>query len=72
MSKILSDIRSIFYYFRFWVLGPATALIGYEIHRSIFWALMDMVFIPLAWVKWFVFHEVTITIIKSAFSFFTK
>lgn len=49
-----------------------TAMIGYQIHSSTFWAIMDFIFWPLAWVKWFIFHEVTLSIIKEAFSWFLQ
>jgi hypothetical protein len=49
-----------------------TAMIGYQIHSSGFWAFMDFIFWPLAWIKWFIFQEVNLTIIKSAFDWFLK
>ena len=49
-----------------------TAMIGYQIHSSTFWAIMDFIFWPIVWVKWFIFHEVTLSIIKEAFSWFLK
>ena len=54
-----------------WIfVGILTALIGYQIHHSFFWSVMDYLFSPFAWIKWFIFQEVNLTIIKSAFSFF--
>lgn len=50
----------------------ATAIIGKEIHGSIFWAIVDFFFAPLVWLKWLICEEVNITIIKSAFAFFLK
>lgn len=47
-----------------------TAIIGYHINNSIFWAIIDWMFWPFAWVKWLICHEVSISIIKEAFSFF--
>jgi len=56
-----------------WVIFDiATAMIGYRIHGSIFWSIMDFIFSPLAWIKWFIFQEVNLTIIKETFSFFFK
>lgn len=49
-----------------------TAMIGYQIHSSTFWAIMDFIFWPIVWIKWFIFHEVTLSIIKEAFSWFLK
>lgn len=49
-----------------------TTMIGYTIHGSIFWGIMDFFFAPLAWIKWLVCHEVTISIIKETFPWFFK
>lgn len=58
-----------FFYF---ICGLATAMIGYKIHGSIFWSIMDWIFMPFAWIKWLVMHQVNLSIIKEAFSFFFK
>ncbi len=50
----------------------ATVIVGYEIHHSIFWSIVDFFFAPFAWIKWMFCHEVNLTIIKSAFSFFLQ
>lgn len=56
-----------------WFLfNTATALVGYAIHQSIFWAVVNFLFAPLAWLKWLIFHEVNLTIIREAFSFFIQ
>ena len=47
-----------------------TMFIGYHIHGSIFWAICDLIFWPFAWIKWFIYKEVTLTIIKETFSWF--
>ena len=47
-----------------------TAMIGYTIHKSIFWSIMDFMFAPLAWIKWLICHEVTLDIIKKTFDWF--
>ena len=54
------------------IFSLPTAMIGYQIHSSIGWAIMDFIFWPLAWIKWVICHEVTLTIIKSAFDWFLK
>jgi hypothetical protein len=54
------------------ILALLTAMIGYQIHNSFFWAIMDFFFMPFAWIKWLIMHEVNITIIKETFSFFLK
>lgn len=56
-----------------WIfIAIATAIIGYEIHGSVFWAIVDWIFWPLAWLKWLICQEVNISIIKDAFAFFLK
>jgi hypothetical protein len=57
-----------FWQFLWFVFGICTAMIGYQIHHSVFWSICDFIFTPLAWVKWLICHEVTIPVIKSAFS----
>lgn len=49
-----------------------TAMIGYQIHSSVFWAIMDFLFWPLAWCKWLICQEVNMSIIKETFNFFLK
>lgn len=49
-----------------------TAIVGNEIHNSIFWSIVDFFFWPIAWIKWLLYQEVNISIIKSAFSFFLQ
>ena len=54
----------------FWLMfSVATGMIGYAIHHSLFWAICDFVFLPLAWAKWLICHEVSMSVIKSAFAF---
>lgn len=54
------------------IFGVLTAIIGHHIHNSIFWSIIDFLFAPLVWIKWFIFQEVTITIIKESFNWFLK
>lgn len=54
------------------ILCLMTAMIGYQIHNSLVWAILDFFFAPLAWIKWLVMHQVNITIIKQTFEFFFK
>ena len=54
-----------------WVFAIITAIIGYNVnHQSLFWAIVDFFFWPLAWIKWLICAEVNLTIIKQSFSFF--
>jgi hypothetical protein len=50
----------------------ATAMIGHTIHHSVFWAIVDFFFAPLAWAKWLICHEVTFSVIRHTFSFFFR
>ncbi len=54
------------------IFSVMTAMIGYTIHGSIFWSIMDFIFTPIAWIKWFICEEVTLSIIKTTFSWFFK
>ena len=48
----------------------ATAMVGYHIHGSVFWAIMDFLFPFFAWAKWLIMHQVNLSIVKATFSFF--
>jgi len=52
------------------IFSICTAMVGYTIHKSIFWSIMDFIFTFIAWTKWLICHEVSLTIIKNTFSFF--
>lgn len=52
------------------IIEIITAIVGYEIHKSIFWTIIDLIFAPVAWAKWIICHEVTLAIIKQAFAWF--
>jgi len=52
------------------ILAICTAMVGHKIHGSLFWSIVDFFFAPIAWAKWLICHEVNITLIKDAFSFF--
>ncbi len=58
--------------FIYTLLAIATAMIGYTIHGSLFWAIIDFFLSPLAWCKWLIYHEVNLTIIKKTFAFFLQ
>lgn len=49
-----------------------TAMIGYQIHHSFFWSVVDFLFSPVAWCKWLLCQEVTLSVIKAAFPWFFK
>ena len=56
--------------FIYGIVGVATAMVGYTMHSSLFWSIMDFIFTPITWAKWLVCHEVNISIIKKSFEFF--
>ena len=58
--------------FLYLILATATSMIGYRIHGSIFWSIVDFFFMPIAWIKWFICQEVNMTIIKETFAFFLQ
>lgn len=54
-----------------WVFAIFTAIVGYTVNNeSLFWAIVDFFFWPLAWIKWLICQDVNISIIKESFSFF--
>lgn len=58
--------------FVYLIINTCTAMIGYSIHRSIFWSIIDFVFMPIAWIKWIICKEVNLELIKNTFSWFFK
>lgn len=50
----------------------STAMIGYKIHGSLFWSIINFFFAPISWIKWLICQEVNMTIIKETFSFISK
>jgi len=46
------------------------AMVGYHIHNSIFWSIMDFIFTPITIIKWLIYHEITMNVIKETFSWF--
>lgn len=53
-----------------WVIAIITGMVGYNIHNSVGWAIVDFFFWPFVWIKWLIYHEVNMSIIKDTFSFF--
>jgi hypothetical protein len=53
------------------IFGTLTAIIGMSMHKSWFWAVIDFLIWPLVWPKWLFYKEVTMSIIKTAFAWFT-
>ena len=51
------------------IFNVAVSMIGYTIHGSLFWSIVDFVFSPIVLVKWLICHEITFAIIQQTFSF---
>ena len=47
-----------------------TALVGYQYHGSLLYCIPDFLFWPYVWVKWMIFHEVTLAMVKETFQWF--
>lgn len=58
--------------FVYLIVCVATAMVGYNIHHSFGWAIVDFFFAPVAWAKWLVYHQVNLTIIRHTFDFFLR
>jgi len=52
------------------IFSVLTAMLGYTIHGSIFWCIMDFIFTPITWVKWIIFHEITASVFQQTFPWF--
>jgi hypothetical protein len=44
-------------------------MVGYTIHGSLFWAIVNFIFAPLSVAKWLICHELTLSVLKETFSF---
>ena len=47
-----------------------TALVGYQYHGSLLYCIPDFLLWPYVWVKWMIFHEVTLAMVKKTFQWF--
>ena len=47
-----------------------TVIVGQTIHGSFFWGIIDFFFWPLIWIKWALYKQVNMSIIKESFSWF--
>ena len=56
--------------FLYTIFCGLTAMVGYTIHGSLFWSIVDFFFCPFAIAKWLIYHQVTAGIIKSTFAWF--
>ena len=51
------------------LFATATAMVGYTIHGSIFWSIVDFIFAPVAIIKWLICHELTASVLRETFGF---
>lgn len=65
-----NPITILLYTWVYLILCTLTSIIGYNIHYSLFWSLIDFWLAPLIWVKWLVLKEVNITLINDSFNWF--
>jgi hypothetical protein len=56
--------------FTYIIIGACTGIIGHQIHGSVFWAILNGLLPPVAWIKWIICQEVTWSIIKNSFDWF--
>lgn len=70
MNKKIDDnsLTGIFYM----IFCLLIAMIGYNIHKSVFWSIIDFFFAPLVLCKWIIYHEISLSIIEQTFSWFLK
>lgn len=54
------------------IVCVSTGMIGYEIHHSIFWAIINAIFWPISWIWWLATHQVNLTLIHHTFSFLAQ
>ncbi len=52
------------------IAATYTGMIGYTMHHSVGWGIVDAILAPIVWVKWLICHEVTLNIITKTFDFF--
>jgi hypothetical protein len=54
------------------ILGIATAMVGYTIHGSLFWAIVNFFFWPLSLLVWLIGKDINLTVIKTTFGFLAQ
>lgn len=51
------------------IFAICVSMVGYHMHNSAIWAIIDFCFSPLVFVKWLFCHEISLTVIKETFKF---
>jgi hypothetical protein len=72
MSKSGNGYRDEIGEFLYVIFCVETAMIGYTIHHSLFWAIVNFFLAPIAWGYWLVTHQVNMSIIRETFLFFLR
>ena len=54
------------------VLCVCVAMIGYEMHGSVGWAIVDLIFTPVVLIYWLVTQQINLSLLQETFSFFFK
>ena len=54
------------------IIGLLAAMVGYTIHHSLFWSIVDFFFYPIAIIKWIICKQLTLSVLKTTFSWFFK
>ena len=49
-----------------------TANVGFHKHHSLFWTIIDVILMPITWIKWILLQEVNLTMIEQSFNWFLK
>jgi hypothetical protein len=52
------------------ILALITSMIGHAIHGSLGWSIVNFLFYPIAILKWIICRELTMSVIRDAFSWF--
>ena len=52
------------------IIALFSAMVGYHIHHSVGYAILNFFFWPISWAYWLITHSVNITAIKETFEFF--
>jgi hypothetical protein len=50
----------------------AVAMIGYQIHHNVLYAIFNFIFAPISFIYWLLTHQIYMSLIKETFEFFFK
>lgn len=49
-----------------------TSIVGIQIHHNAFYAIINFILVPISWLYCVICHDVNMTVIREAFSFFLQ